>query len=193
MFSAEAILDATAQVAAEHGPSGATIGSIARRLGGPTGSIYHRFASRDVLFAELWLQLVDAFQSGFVAALSGPDPRRAGLDAALHTPRWVRTHPVPARLLLVHHRDDFVSGGWPPEVADRAARLAKDMDKAIRSFARRALGGSGADALRRARFALVEIPGAAVRGHLRSGEVLPDVTEDLVTDAYLAVVPRRSR
>ena len=187
-FSAQAILDATAEIAATVGPSATTIGSIAARLGAPTGSIYHRFVSRDALFAELWLQVVEAFQAGFVAELNGPDARVAGLHAALYTPQWVRAHPVPARLLLLHHRDDFVGGDWPPEVAERAACAGDQMSQAIRAFARRALGSAGAAAVRRARFALIDIPGAAVMPHLRAAEPPPAVLDELVREAYLAIV-----
>jgi hypothetical protein len=33
-----------------------------------------------------------------------------GLQAALHTPAWVRTHPDQARLLLLYDRKDFLHG-----------------------------------------------------------------------------------
>ena len=192
-FSAQAILEATAQLAATRGPAGTTIGAIAQELRAPTGSIYHRFASRDVLFAELWLQTVENFQAGFRAELAGLGARRAGLEAALYTPRWVRAHRVPARLLLLHHRGDFVPGDWPPEVADRAARLGEDLANAIRDFAKRALGTARADALRRARLALVDLPSAAVGPHLRADEELPAIVERLIADAYLALIPARPR
>src|ERR1700736_162937 len=96
-------------IAAERGPLAVTVGSIAERLRAPTGSFYHRFASRDVLLGELWLRTVLDFQRGIAAALDAGD----GLRAALHTPAWVREHPDEARLLLLHHRDDFVQGEWP--------------------------------------------------------------------------------
>jgi AcrR family transcriptional regulator len=189
-YSSQGILEAAAQLAAFEGPTGATIGAIAESLGAPTGSIYHRFPSKDVLLAELWLQTVEAFQAGFQAALAGPDPRDAGLDAALHTPRWVRAHPVPARLLLLHHRDDFLPGGWPPEVVERAADLTRRGEAALRSFARRALGSTRAAAMRRARYAVVELPVAAVMSHLRADEPPPPIVDELVADAYGALIPQ---
>jgi AcrR family transcriptional regulator len=169
------------------------MGAIAQELGAPTGSIYHRFASRDILLAEVWLHTVEAFQAGFIAELASGRPRDAGLNAALYTPGWVRAHRAPARLLLLHHRDDFLPGGWPPEVADRAGRLAAEMGRALRGFAREAFGSVGLTALRRSRFALVDVPGAAVGPHLRADEDLPDVVEDLVRSAYLAIVPAVAR
>jgi AcrR family transcriptional regulator len=191
-YSTEAILDATAQLAAIHGPAGATVGAIADSLGAPTGSIYHRFGSKDALLAELWLQTVEAFQVGFQAALSEPQPREAGLEAALYTPRWVRSHPVQARLLLLYRREDFVPGGWPAEVADRAAELTARTDASLGAFARRALGSVGAPALRRAHYAVVDLPYAAVRPHVHAGKAPPADVDRLVADAYRAVIPANS-
>lgn len=189
-YSTDAILQAAAELAAVQGPTGATIGAIAEHLGAPTGSIYHRFPSKDLLLAELWLQTVDSFQGGFEAALMGPDARAAGLEAALYTPGWVRSHLIPAQLLLLHHRDDFLPGGWPPEVTKRAEVLAKRGATALRSFAQRALGTRNKSALVRARYAVVDLPYAAVRRHLRENEAPPPIVDELVRQAYLAVIPR---
>src|ERR1700760_4539391 len=62
--------------------------SITERLNAPVGSFYYRFASRDLLLGELWLQTVLAFQEGVTVALDAGD----GLGAVLHTPGWVREH-----------------------------------------------------------------------------------------------------
>jgi AcrR family transcriptional regulator len=187
-YSAQGILDAAAELAATHGPAGATIGAIADSLGAPTGSIYHRFRSKDALLAELWLQTVESFQVGFQAELAGPDTREAGLEAALYTPRWVRAHPVPARLLLLHSREDFLPGGWPVEVVERAAALTTRGEAAMRSFTRRALGSTSAAAKRRARYAVVELSFAAVIPHVRADEPPPPIVDELVADAYRAVM-----
>jgi hypothetical protein len=142
-----------------------------------------------VLLAELWLRTVESFQIGFQAALAGPRPLQAGLDAALYTPKWVRAHPAPARLLLLHRREDFLPGGWPVEVAQRAVDLGEQGDLALRSFARRALGSSSMRALRRARYAVIDLPYAAVRPHVHANESPPAVVDDLITGAYRGVMP----
>src|SRR4051794_21807450 len=108
-FSQGDFLAAALAILAEHGPSAVTVGSISERLSAPTGSFYHRFASRNVLLGELWLRTVLNFQQGLSAAIDAGD----GLRAALHTPAWVREHLDEARLLLLYHRDDFVRGEWP--------------------------------------------------------------------------------
>lgn len=187
-YEAQQIIDTAARLAAADGPAGTTVGAIASALGAPTGSIYHRFGSRDVLLAELWLQTVESFQAGFQAALAGPRPREAGLQAALYTPQWVRANLAPARLLLLHRREDFLPGGWPEEVAERAADLSRQGELTLRNFAKRALNSTGAQARRRARYAVIDLPYAAVRPHVQAGEPPPPIVDELITEAYRAVI-----
>src|SRR6202166_4135620 len=117
-FDSADFLTAARDLAAQSGPAAVTVLSITERLGAPSGSFYYRFASRDVLLAELWLATALAFQQGFVAAIK----RGEGLAAALHTPAWVRAHGGDARFFLLYHRDDFVQGVWPPALKSRVAR-----------------------------------------------------------------------
>ena len=75
-FHHDLIIDAASAVVAEQGPTGATISRIAKAAGAPTGSIYHRFSSRDVLLGEVWLSAAESFQSGFIDLLNanGTEP-----------------------------------------------------------------------------------------------------------------------
>jgi AcrR family transcriptional regulator len=188
-FSADRIIDATAGIAADRGPATATMARIAAALGAPTGSIYHRFASRDVLLGEVWLRAAAAFQDAFSALLEGPDPWDAGLAAALSVPARVREHPDEARILMLHRREDFLAADWPAELAERAVGLQKQTDSALRTFARRLAGRADAATLRALRYALVDAPLAAVLPHLRAGEPPPASIDSLIAATYLAVVP----
>jgi AcrR family transcriptional regulator len=79
--SQEDFLATALAIVAESGVSAVTVASVSERLGSPTGSFYHRFASRDVLLGSLWLRAVLDFQTGINAALDADD----GLRAALRT------------------------------------------------------------------------------------------------------------
>jgi AcrR family transcriptional regulator len=190
-YTTQSILDAAGQLVAQDGPAKATIGAIAQSLSAPTGSIYHRFRSKELILAELWLQTVEAFQVGFQAALGQAEPYEAGLQAALHTPRWVRANPLPARLLLAHHREDFVPGEWPAEVLLRADRTARQAQTALDAYTRRALGSSSASAKRRVRYAVVELPIAGVIAHVRTRQCPPAVVDELIASAYHGVMHSR--
>jgi AcrR family transcriptional regulator len=183
-FSEQDLLAAAARVAAAGGPAAATVGAIAKAAGAPTGSLYHRFPSRDVLLGTLWLDLVGRFQAGWIAALEQGDPEAA----ALHTPAWVRAHPREARLLLLHRREDFLAGDWPPDLAERAAHVNDRAGAVLRAFTRAELGDDLPASVRRVRFALVEIPYAAVRPYVDTGQPPPPDVDALVLTASQAVL-----
>ena len=183
-FSDSDLLDAAAEVAAANGPAATTISAIAEAAGAPTGSLYHRFPSRDVLLGTLWLDLIGQFQARWIAALDADDIEAA----ALHTPNWVRAHPREARLLLLYRREDFLAGAWPSALADRAEHVNDRAAAALRAFAARSLGDEKPATLRRARFALVEIPYAAVRACVAAGQRPPPDLDALVLTASRAVL-----
>jgi AcrR family transcriptional regulator len=177
-------LDAALAITAERGPLAVTVGSITDRLRAPVGSFYHRFASRDLLLGELWLRTVLDFQRGIAAALDAED----GLRAALHTPAWVRMHLDEARLLLLHHRDDFVQGGWPASLRDGVADQTERMQAGFARFARLVFGRDGANEVRRSQFLIAEMPVGAVRQHLQRREPPPPIVDELIRITYRAVV-----
>lgn len=187
-FTHDQILDITARLAAATGPGQATIASIAGALQAPTGSIYHRFASRDVLLGEVWLRAAERFQEGFIALLAAPSPWDAGLAAALYVPARARREPVEARILLLHRREDFLAAGWPQEMAAHAAALKQDAESAIRTFSKRLLGRADAEALRGIGYALASAPLAAILPHLRAHETPPASADLLVRTTYAAVM-----
>jgi hypothetical protein len=54
-FTPDAILKAASEIVATRGPGATTMGEIAAKIGAPSGSLYHRFQSRDELLGRLWL------------------------------------------------------------------------------------------------------------------------------------------
>lgn len=187
-FDETQILTAAGRLIARHGPSGATIGAIARALGAPTGSIYHRFASRDGLLAEVWLGAATAFQAAFFARLAGPVPREAGLAAALYMAQRVRERPSEARLLLIHRREDFVDRGWPADMRRRAEQLGRQVETELRGFTGRLCGRRDARTVRSVGYAVVDAPFAAVRRHVAAGESPPPYADALIRITYEAVI-----
>lgn len=183
-FDQADFLGAAGALAAEHGPASVTVDAVIARLKAPKGSLYHRFASRDLLLGELWLRTVLDYQQGFFAAADEGD----WLGAALHMPAWVRRHPAEARLLLLYNRDDFVQGEWPAALKRGVADQAADFRARLERFARDRLGGAGADKLRTAQFVLADVPGAAVRPHLVRREPPPPIVDALIRRTYDAIV-----
>jgi len=189
IFDNAGFLAAARALACEHGPGYVTVDSVAQRLGAPKGSFYHRFASRDALLGELWLNTVLAYQRGFIAAIEAGD----GLAAALHTPAWSRRHLDDARLLLLYSRHDFVQGDWPVALKRGVREQAEQFESCLTRFARDAFGRIGPAQLRRATFVLAEVPIAAVKGHLERREAPPALVDELITRTYHAIVGTKDR
>jgi len=183
-FSQMDFLTAALAIASERGPSAVTIAAITAQLKAPTGSFYHRFASRNVLLGALWLRTVLDFQQGVGAALDAGD----GLRAALHTPAWARAHLDEARLLLLYDREDFVQGEWPEELRERVAAMTRRMKGGSQRRARVVFGQGGAAEERLAQFLIAEVPVAAVRQHLVRREPPPPLVDRLIRTTYRAVV-----
>jgi AcrR family transcriptional regulator len=179
-------MDAAMRMVAEKGPSALTVSALAKGMKAPIGSVYHRFASRDVLLAEAWIRIVESFQREFLETLA-----KDGLQTALNTVRWVREHPREARILLVYRREELVSGPWPEHLKDRVVCLSRELDSGIRSFTKKHFGHFGKETLRRATFALVDVPLAAVRRYLQDGESPPAVIDEMVRETYLATMGNR--
>jgi AcrR family transcriptional regulator len=178
-FDSEQILDITARIIADGGPGQATVAAIAQRLGAPSGSIYHRFESRDLLLARLWIRTVRSAQEGFVAALALPDLEQAALEAALHIPRWSRQHLPEATVLLLYRREDLVDR-WPEELGPQVAELNKGMEAAVRDFTRRWFGRITPTSLETVAFALVDTPYGASRRYLLAGKPPPPTVDELI-------------
>ena len=187
-FSHEQIIATTARVAAKRGPTGATVARIAHALHAPTGSIYHRFASRGMLLGEVWLRATASFQDGFAERLAGPDSKAAGLAAVCYVPQWVRAHPQEARILLLHRPEDFLEPGWPAQTKARAKALRRQLSKGLRDFCQKMFGRADRSTLRIVMFALAEAPLAAVRRHVEIDEPPPPIVDALIEETYRAAI-----
>jgi AcrR family transcriptional regulator len=186
-FSDDLILDATAEAIARHGPAHATVASIAAALGAPSGSIYHRFDSRDLMFARLWIRTVRRAQPGFIEALANPVLEIAARDAALHVPRWSRSHLSEAMVLLLYRREDLAAR-WPDELGGQLRDLNVDLVNAYKSYCRRRYGTAARPTLETVRFALFDIPYAGVRPYLAACESPPLRLDELIATAATSVL-----
>jgi len=182
-FKRDEFMDAALRLVAQGGPGALTVSALAGGMKAPIGSVYHRFPSRDVLLAELWIRAVEQFQRGFLEALECN-----GLLASLYTAEWVRKHPNEGCLLLLYRREELLSGDWPEHLKDDVARLSRELDSGIRSFAQKRFGSLTKESLRRSTFALVDVPLAAVRQYLQERQPPPGIVDELIRETYLAII-----
>ncbi|MGB3684299.1 MAG: TetR/AcrR family transcriptional regulator [Ornithinimicrobium sp.] len=120
-YTDDDVLDAALTCVANLGPR-VSIAEIADELSGPVGSIYHRFASREVLMVRLWLRSVQRFQAGLFELAKDPDPHEAIVAMALHIPRYCRAHPHEA-ISLTLYRQERLLIECPAEVRGAVSTL----------------------------------------------------------------------
>lgn len=181
-YNIDALLDAAAEILASRGPAAVTMSAVARAVGAPSGSMYHRFPTRAALCARLWLRTHERFHTGLMAALTvATDPRECCVAAARFVVGWARDEPIHAQVLLVG-ADALGRDDWPPDCLRRYDELRHEVVEALRGLRR---PGDG----ERVAAAAIDIPYAVVRRHLCSGTRIPDAVDDIVEVCARALVP----
>ncbi|MFZ2871620.1 TetR/AcrR family transcriptional regulator [Zavarzinia sp.] len=179
-FSADCFVSAAIALVAEAGPSAASIPAIARRVGAPTGSLYHRFPSKAAVLAAAWADV----HGDFTAAMVPPLFEGRARDAAMTLVEWSRARPLRARFLLLNDFGALVDGApVPDEIRLEIARQEDVLDRAFQSL----VGGEVAPAASAAlRFRVFDAPVAALRPHLIGRGAIPDYVDALVAGLFEA-------
>ena len=115
-YTREQILDAAMHAVHEHWRS-ATVAHVTARLGAPSGSIYHRFRSREALFASAWIRSIRRFHRELERVSAG-DPVEAIVETALLIPRFCRENPLDARMMTAYRYNDLVQNPPPGLLPD---------------------------------------------------------------------------
>ncbi|WP_323762374.1 TetR/AcrR family transcriptional regulator [Maricaulis sp.] len=156
--------------------------AVTATAGVSTGSIYHRFGSREGLMAAAWLDAVEAFQERFLVALAA-GTREAGLAAALATPAFCREEVARALILTMGRRAEMMSDKAPAEMRARLDQINGQGKAGLERFA-----FEQRLPLQRVRLALIGVPLGAVRLYLPDKAVPEGVDDDirLAVSALLA-------
>jgi AcrR family transcriptional regulator len=183
-FSADGILDATAQEVFRHGPN-ATIADIAGRLGAPTGSIYHRFPSREELFVRLWLRSVRRFHVAFLEAGDDTDAERALLGMAASVATFTRDHQADAAAMTLFRQSRLVESA-PASCRGEVEQVNAEIHARLAVLAALRYGDPTPRQLAYVRIASSEGPYGLVRPYIWDG--VPDWLTDVVVASSRAVL-----
>jgi AcrR family transcriptional regulator len=183
----DTMLDAARDLLLEDG-SRATIEAIAEASGAPTGSIYHRFRSRNDLVARLWIRAVHRSQAMFLEAMEPEDARDAALAAAMSIIDFCEEHPADAQLLVSFRREDLIRTTPEGSVATELEELNRPVERAVVDLARRLYGRRTRAALDRTLLAVFDLPYGAARRYLITGARLPSTLRSDLTQAVSAVI-----
>ena len=197
IHSTDAMLDAARGLILGGGSRAATVEAIAAASGAPTGTIYHRFGSRDELVGRAWVRAVRRSQAGWLEAIDAEDPREAAVGAALALVDFCRSNHEDARLLLSYSRAELLgarmSGDLGPgrmsaELRAELKDLNRPVERGAIDLARRLYGRASRSNLDRTMLAVFDLPYGAVKRHLDLGEPPPERVGELLATAVRAVI-----
>jgi AcrR family transcriptional regulator len=179
IYTVDILLDAAAELLRAQGPAAVTMSAVARTTGAPSGSVYHRFPTRAALCGELWVRTEERFQDELIAALSvDGDAQHRCVTGALRILQWCRDNPVEAQVMLAGPAA-LDMGEWPESIAGRRKRLQRKLRKALADIP---------DDAARVNAAIMDVPAAIVRRHLRARQGIPAVADAIVEDCARALI-----
>ena len=185
------MLDAARDLVLEGGLRSATIEAIARSSGAPTGSIYHRFGSRDELVAQLWIRAVYRSQASFLAALEQEDAKDAAIAAAMSIIDFCEEHPDDAQLLAAFRREDLIHALPEGPLSKELEELNRPVERSVVRLATRLFGNRTRASLDRTLLAVFDLPYGAARRYLINGQRLPPGLRGDLSRAISAVIANR--
>jgi len=189
-FTAAELLRHATVLAANGGAASVTMLGVANAAGAPSGSVYHRFGSRPLLLAEVWLSGLDAFQTFWWSRAEHDfDPAQIAVLPVL----WARRHRTLARVLLVHPADHFVLEGCPESISDAIEDRRRKTKSRLRSLADRFLGRTDGASMERTILAFTGVPLAVLRDPLETGRPITQHAETLVRESATCLMRGQSR
>lgn len=167
-FSSDELLDSAADLLVEGGPAALTAAAVARAAGAPSGSVYHRFASRDELAEALWMRTVERFDDEVASQMEAAgDPIDVTVSVAEKSIEWSAAHPVDAFILTMFRREDLANHNTFG-LSERAAALGTRQRARTEALATRLELPTDL-----VRFAVAGIPMAAIRRYVGDRSPIP--------------------
>ncbi|MEV0028316.1 TetR/AcrR family transcriptional regulator [Nocardia sp. NPDC050793] len=183
---ADRLLDAAAELLAAGGPAAVTMSAVAKAVGAPSGSVYHRFPDRPALLAALWSRTLRRFHEELLAVLTIERPEEAIRRSARATLDWARRNPRDAAVLLAG-AGELGERDWSRQARDDNARANAAIQDAVTDLIART-GDTGAQATDQVLLAVVDLPYALVRRYLLAGQQIPPHAADLAEQAAAALI-----
>lgn len=182
-FSKDDILDGAAQALMRVGPN-LSIATIAQQIDGPSGSIYHRFRSRDELLIQLWLRSIRRFQVGFIAACTTADPHVAITKAASHVISYCRKHPQDALAMTLYRQTKLINS-TPDALKHDVEHINDELTVAFADLCRRRYNANTPRHREILTLAIIQTPYGMVRPHV--GSSVPDWLDEAAIAAATAI------
>lgn len=165
----EAILDAARELVLRGGARRATLQAIGEATGAPKGSLYHRFASRDDLLAEVWMRAVKRSQRAFIEAVEGHRGMAAAAAGALSIYDFADRDPSDAQLLASMRQQDLIESASTPAVRRALSEINQPLRATLDDLAAQLFGRASLKAIDATVCAVVDLPMGVLRQPLLAG------------------------
>lgn len=164
----DVILDAARELVLLGGTRAATLQAISAASGAPKGSLYHRFASRDDLLAQVWMRAVERSQHAFIDAVQGHRGMAAATAGALSIYDFAEREPSDARLLASVRYQDLIENTATPTAMRSLAEINQPLRATLDDLATQLFGRATPEAVDATICAVVDLPMGVIRRSLRA-------------------------
>ena len=183
LYSRDDILGAAVRAAAQRGHA-ATVADVTSLLGAPSGSIYHRFPTREALFVSAWVRCVHQFHDAFASVSGIEDPIEAIIETGLLIPRFCREHPEEALTLTLYRYADLLDS-IPSGLDAQIVGLNDPVSAHIAELTRRRFGSVTPRRQELIALACRDTPYGAIRS--RIGGPIPSWLDQPIAEAIRAI------
>jgi AcrR family transcriptional regulator len=180
VHSADDFLAAAARLFAAGGARALTMNAVAREVGAPSGSIYHRFPDRAALLAALWLRTARGFQTGYLDVLGQHPTPGSAIRAAVWTVNYCGKQ-LPEAIVLQAGVRAFEPDDWPERTRAELSAIDTELRQRIGTAVRVLSDATGRPPDQIA-FAMLDLPLGAVRQRLLAGKPPTKRATELVHD-----------
>jgi AcrR family transcriptional regulator len=186
-FTPAAFVQAAMELVAQGGPAAASMSAIARKVGAPNGSIYHRFSSRAAILLSAW----NAAYSSFVEVVAAPLRAGRARDAAIAIVDWAAADNCRARFLLLNDAESVFADLAPPDdLLITLRRLEDELDTAFQVCLAGIAGNENLpddEITTRAKFLIFDAPIALLRTPLQASSPIPAVVRNIVAEMHATI------
>lgn len=183
-FTPDGILDAAADEVVLRG-SAITIGDVSRRLEAPSGSIYHRFGSRQELLVRLWLRSIRRFHRAYLAAGDRDDPDQALMAMAVCVAEFSADHPTDASCMTLYRQTRLVDSA-PDSCRDEVRDINADVQRRLAELTAARYPDASDRHRTLVRVAAIDSPYGLVRPYIETG--VPGWLPEIVRASSAAIL-----
>ncbi|MCL2422608.1 MAG: TetR/AcrR family transcriptional regulator [Micrococcales bacterium] len=188
-FTDDQLLDAARDMLVVHGRA-VTVAQVSAASGAPTGSVYHRFHSREEMMARLWLRSIERFHQHLLQVEHDyADPGQALQAVAVETARYSRQFPAEALAMTLYRHERLVETA-PDTLHDHVAHINDQIFAMLGRLGARRFPSAGDDPrlVGLVFTCAVRLCYGLIRPYISSSTPIPEWLDDVIARAATAAL-----